>query len=387
MKKRLLTILCISVLLVIGGCQSATIDKERVSDESEISQEESVESMTPFYFPDEHSEHEGTWLQWPHDYEYGEDTQHILEPIWIKMTKSLSLGENIHIVAYNNYEKEHIEELLMEVNVDMDKVDFYIHKTEDVWARDNGPFFVKDDKGQLKILDFDFNGWGEKARYSNDRKLPERISQDIDVEFINVHELVLEPGALEFDGKGTMMSTRSAVMNVNRNPGLTEAEIEKIFRDYLGIKQFIWLDAVSGMDITDFHIDGFMKFHENNTIVTMDESDLLEFGVPEHDIKTLFDAKDVNGESYEFVYLPQTANNVVLDSGRDIGYKGSYVNYYIANAVVLVPFYNDPNDEVAAKILQDLYSDRKVVGIDVRDLYVNGGMIHCVTQQQPIGTN
>ena len=146
---------------------------------------------------------------------------------------------------------------------------------------------------------------------------------------------------------------------------------------------FIWLEGQVGLEITDQHIDGFARFGNSSTIVTMDEDDLLNFDVQPSDIDRLYAAKDKNGNNYTFLKVPLTRNNVVTTNGTNLGYKGSYINYYIANTKVLVPNYNDPNDEVANAIVQSLYPSRKVVGIDVRNLYANGGMIHCVTQQQP----
>jgi agmatine deiminase len=116
----------------------------------------------------------------------------------------------------------------------------------------------------------------------------------------------------------------------------------------------------------------------------MDSLDLIYWEVPPSDISTLYNAKDIKGNPYNFLYLPLTANNVVTTWGENLGYKGSYVNYYTGNTVVLVPTYNDPNDAAAISILLTLYSSRTVVGIDVRNLYSQGGMVHCVTQQQPV---
>jgi agmatine deiminase len=140
---------------------------------------------------------------------------------------------------------------------------------------------------------------------------------------------------------------------------------------------------VVGLEITDMHIDGFAKFANKNTIVTMSESDLLYWEVPQTDIDRLYAAKNKSATTYNYVQLPLTMNNVKTTYGKNLGYKGSYVNYYVANTSILVPNYNDPNDAVANQLIQKLYPTRKVVGIDVRNLYANGGMIHCVTQQQP----
>lgn len=334
--------------------------------------------------PVEEAEHEGTWLQWPHNFTYGEGHKENLQNIWVEMTLALSKGEMVHIIAYNETEKEAIQALLIESNVDMDAVDFFIYPTDDVWVRDNGPVFVYNSKNQLTMLDWGFNGWGKKTPFKKCLEVPKCISADLGYPRINLQKVILEGGAVEFDGSGVCLTTRSSVTNKNRNPKLTEAQIEGYIKKYYGVKKVIWLDGVSGQDITDFHIDGFAKFYNDKTLITMKEDDLVEWGVSDRDIDRLFSAKNSSGKTYKPVYLPLTKKNVVLDRGENLGYKGSYVNFYIGNAVVLVPNYNDPNDAVANQIIQKLYPKRKVIGIDVRTLYKDGGMIHCVTQQQPV---
>ncbi|MCR8642956.1 agmatine deiminase family protein [Paenibacillus sp. N1-5-1-14] len=337
-----------------------------------------------YTMPDESSKHEGTWLQWPHNYTYGYGHKENLESIWTQMASALSVGENVHIIAYNKAEKDYIYDLLYDEGVNMDKIDFYIVPTDDVWARDTAPIFVYDKDNNLKLMDWGFNGWGKKTPYKKDAAIASKLSKQLGMERINLTDVVLEGGAFELDGNGTFLSTRSAVTNKNRNPKLSEADIEKVIGKNLGATNFIWLDGVRGLDITDFHIDGFAKFHNKSTLITMNKEDLEEWGVTNKDINTLLNAKDASGKPYQIVNLPITRNNVVLDNGKKLGYRGSYINYYIGNNVVLVPNYNDPNDKIANDAIQKLYPDRKVIGIDVRELYKDGGMIHCVTQQQPI---
>lgn len=336
-----------------------------------------------YHMPDEAEEHEGTWLQWPHRYTYGSDYKSSLEPIWVEMTKVLSINEKVHIVAYNASEKEEIQSLLINEGVLMENIDFYLYQTDDVWARDNGPIFVFDEENKMFLLDWNFNGWGEKVSYSKDRILRESLAEDLNFDIINLDNMVLEGGSIEMDASGTLITTRSAVTNQNRNPNLTELEIEEYLSKYYAITNYIWLDGVSGIDITDFHIDGFVKFLSDKTLLTLNNEDLMDWGVTDSDIDVLLKATNSSGEIYDKIYLPLTKNNVVLENGNNLGYKGSYLNYYVANGVILVPNYNDSNDSVANEIIAGLYPERVVIGIDVRELYQYGGMIHCVTQQQP----
>lgn len=165
---------------------------------------------------------------------------------------------------------------------------------------------------------------------------------------------------------------------------MSQSEAEQIFHTYLGVSNFIWLDGRVGLEITDQHIDGFARFGNPHTIVTMSEKDLRYYDVKASDIKRLYSATNKDGKAYAFLKLPLTQNNVETSYGDNLGIKGSYCNYYISNAKVLVPIYEDPHDEIAINLLQTLYPDREVIGIDSRNIYANGGMIHCVTQQQPL---
>lgn len=338
------------------------------------------------HMPSMESPHEGTWLQWPHQYTYGATYRNRLDATWVAMTSALVAGEKIHIIAYDATERTRITNLLNAAAVPLTNVDFLLRQTDDCWVRDNGPIFVYDNNTALKITDWSFNGWGLDTVYAKDNTVPVGVATYLGLPRVDLNTtLELEGGAVEVDGNGVMMATRSSTLLNNRNPGITQAQYEAIVTTNLGVTKFIWLDGAFGGtgDITDMHIDGFAMFGPNHTIATMSSADLTYWLLPAADIATLYAATDINNVPYSFVQLPLTANDVVTTYGTNLGYKGSYVNYYVGNTVVLVPTYNDPNDTAAKNIMQQLYPSRTVVGIDVRNLYANGGMVHCVTQQQP----
>lgn len=337
-----------------------------------------------YTMPIEDAEHEGTWIQWPHNELYGPWYMDDVEPTFVAMAGALQSGENVHIIAKDNAHQNRIINALGDASIPLTNIDFFIYPTDDVWSRDNGPIFVYDQNDELNILDWGFNGWGGDAPYANCDVIPASISTDIGVPRIDLNAMVLEGGAIEHDGAGTVMATRSSITDVSRNPGLTEAQIEDYMTTYLGFTNFIWLDGVVGADITDMHIDGFVKFADANTIVTMNSQDLDYWAVTANEIQTINNASNANGDPYTIVTVPLTQNDVSTTYGSNLGYKGSYCNYYIGNDVVLVPTYNDPNDAVAINIIQALYPNRTTTGVDVRNLYEYGGMIHCVTQQQPV---
>lgn len=337
--------------------------------------------------PEEADEHEGTWLQWPHNNLYGPWFIEDVEPTFIAMTQNLQAGEKVHIIATDNSEMNRIINVLNNEGIPLTNIDFYVFPTDDVWIRDNGPMFVYDQNNDLSIVDWGFNGWGNDTPYGNCDLIPGAVGSELAMSVSDVNGVILEGGAIEHDGHGTLMATRSSVTHSSRNPGLTEQQIEDSLTKYVGVTNFIWLDGIYGLEITDMHIDGFVKFVNDTLLVTMDSLDLIYWDVPPADISTLYNATNVNNVVYERIYLPLTQNNVVTTYNDNLGYRGSYVNYYIGNEVVLVPTYNDPNDAVAINILQGIYTNRTVVGVDVRDLYAYGGMIHCVTQQQPVDLN
>ena len=343
-----------------------------------------------YTMPFEDAEHEGTWLQWPHDNTYGNGWKSENEPAFIEMVAALESGENVHIIVYDASEQLDVEQTLTNASISLTNVDFYIHQNDDYWVRDNGPIFVYDNNNNnLAILDFDFNGWGNDAPYALCNQIPSLIATDLNIPVVDLSDMVFEGGAIEIDGNGSALMTRSSVTASDRNPNLTETQIEDYLTTCLGITNFIWLDGSFGgsQDITDQHIDGFAKFVDANTIVTMNNADLWYWYVSTADIATLNAATDANGVAYNIVNLPLTQNNVFTTSGSNTYSKGSYVNYYVANDAVLVPVYNDANDSIALGIIQGLYPTKTAVGIDCRDLFNYGGMVHCVTQQQPIALN
>ena len=341
-------------------------------------------SQIDYTMPGEDAEHLGTWIAWPHDNTYGAGNRQFSQKVWIDMTVELTQGEMVYILAYDSDELTHIESKLEENGVDMSMVELYIVQTDDYWMRDNGPIFALDSDGLMHMIDWDFNGWGDDAPYLLDNLVPTEIETLTGMSRVGVSDMVLEGGSLEIDGTGAVLLCRSSVTNANRNPDLTETEVEERLTQFLGLDHFLWLDGTPGLEITDGHIDGFAKFVGPETILTLDSLDLLEWGQSTNDIETLYSFQTQAGDDYNYVVLPLTANNVSDFWGSPLGYKGSYVNYYVANESVLVPFYNDTNDNVALAIVQDLYPDKNCVGIDVTRIYEYGGMIHCITQQQPL---
>ncbi len=226
-------------------------------------------------------------------------------------------GEKVHIVAYSETEKSRIISLINTAAIPLNNIEFKIYATDDVWVRDNGPIYVRDTSGQLIIQDWGFNGWGNKADYTNCNMVPTKIATDQNIAKVDLNNIMtLEGGSFEIDGNGTFLATKSAILNNNRNPGMTQAEAQGILTKYLGVTNFIWLDGVAGLEITDMHIDGFARFANQTTIVTMAENDLLDWDVTQKDIDRLYASKNKNSIPYFFVKLPLTKTNVVTVFGN-----------------------------------------------------------------------
>ncbi|KAL3937715.1 MAG: hypothetical protein SGARI_002010, partial [Bacillariaceae sp.] len=326
-----------------------------------------------FFMPGEEEPHEGTWLQWPHNRTTsrgrGKDKDLIkrYEPAWVQMTKALHTGEKVHLIVYDEVYRERIRQLLEGEGCDMSQIDFYVHKTDDVWCRDNGPVFVRDsDTDALHITDWGFNGWGNKNDYELSNAIPKLIAKDLNMPCTTI-PMVNEGGSIEIDGNGTLMAKKSCILNRNRNPGWTQEDAEAYFSRYLGVTNFVWLDGTKGLDITDDHIDGTARFANGDTIVTFFRDD---FEVrKEYDV--LKQATNAKGEPYKMVHLPLTKKKCV---NRDYGF---YINYYVGNDVVLMPSFDDPSDEEAKNTLQNVYKDRQVVMIPMKEVLKDGGMMHC----------
>ncbi len=338
-----------------------------------------------YTMPIESAAHEGTWLQWPQPYEYGYAYAKHLEPTWIAMTQELVRVGKVHIIAYDEKHKEEIADRLAANHIATNNIDYHLFKTNGVWIRDNGPIFVFDKKNSMYVEGWGFNGWGNKFKYNYDRQIPSEVAGSLELPYINLQkEMTIEGGAYEFNKQGTILLTESSVLNNDRNPGLKKEDAERILTTYLGVKNFIWMKGAN-VGITDMHVDGFARFTpDGNTIITMSKADLAYWELSDNDIDILYHAKNTDGNAFNYTWLPLTQNNVTTTYGKDLGIKASYVNYYITNNLVLVPIYNDPNDNIALEKIQNIYPERKVIGILAQNVYAEGGMIHCITQQQPL---
>jgi agmatine deiminase len=370
-----------TLLLSILAFTTATTFAQK---EKPVKRGTSASAGVIYTITNENELHDATWLQWPHQYQFGAIFCKRLEATWAEMTVALSTSEKVNIIAYDDSEKTKIAAMLKTANATMSNVSIKIMPTDDFWARDNGPIFARNKNGDLTILDFAFNGWGKKQKYTNCDQIPAKIATDQGLPLIDMNaQLTIEGSSIQMDRNGTMMATKSSILNSNRNIGKNQVQVEQILKKNIGATHFIWLKGTSSADETDFHIDTFARFANDSTIITMENEDLAEWKVPDSDIEVLNDATNEIEKPYTFVKLPLTKKPVTTAYGKNLGYRVSYLGYYVANTVVLVPNFNDDNDAIANDIIQKIYPDKKIVGIDIRNLFAEGASLHNVCRDQP----
>ena len=360
---------------------------------------------TMFRMPAEWEKQKGIWLQWPHE-NTARGYQRKLEGLWLETTEILKQHEIVYICVPDERAREHIESQLRFYDISLDNIEFHIILTDDVWVRDNGPTFVVGEEGELAAVNWRFNGWGGRFKdYQLDNAVPPQIAERLRIPLFSVN-LVTEGGNIEVNGQGTLMTTHSAVLNDNRNPGITQGEVEEIFKKYLGVKNFIWLTGMSTerpeeigwSDDTDTHIDTVARFINPSTIVyswTNDESDPM-YPLLKKNMEELKEAVLESGRHPELIPLPIPKNGyystsqigeggIITKIDRAVRTDASYTNFLIANEVVLMPVYGNINDGKAFEVLVESFPDKKVLKVNSGVISENGGEIHCVTQQQPEG--
>ena len=360
-----------------------------------------MKSETPknlgYHMPAEWEPHEGTWLIWPHN-DTHEGGQLRLEHLWLAMTMALHEHEIVHIAVKDERRREHLHSQVKYYGLDEKNLDIRIIPNDDVWARDCGPIFLVNDNNELAVTEWNFNGWGERYPFKKDRLVPASVADALLLPLFTA-PITLEGGAVEVNGKGTMLATRSSIINPNRNPEKSQDEIEAAIKDYLGIEHIIWLSGAPrefcdlvGSD-TDLHIDGYARFIEESTVLyswTDDESNNFYPYLKQHRDE-LGGARTESGKPLTLVALPKPENEMystLVEStrppfNRDLS-LGTYANFYVANNVVLVPVYGDVNDANAKSIIAEHFPNREMIGIPAWHTSELGGMMHCVTQQQPL---
>ncbi|MCZ2472377.1 agmatine deiminase family protein [Aquirufa ecclesiirivi] len=336
-----------------------------------------------FFFPAEWHPHEATWITFPHnDHSWQGDKLSHMYPEYFALIKAISQGEKVKINVNHVALKDFILGELPKYDIDYQQVELFIRPTNDAWCRDHGPaFLIKNDSSERLLIDWGYNAWGGKyPPFDADDQIPQAIAQDLGIEFQSPG-IIMEGGSVEFNGKGTVLTSRSCLLNPNRNPHLNQAQIENYLKAYYGVDQVLWVsDGIVGDD-TDGHIDDTVRFVNENTVITMVEPNLEDenHAVLAQNLSELKEMRLLDGSPLNIIEIPMP-EAVVIDEFRA---PGSYANFYICNAAVIVPIFDCPQDAVALDILSQLFTDRPVIGLSAREIIWGQGSFHCLTQQEP----
>ena len=333
-----------------------------------------------YRMPAEWEPHTATWLSWPRPegISFPGSYDRVL-PTLRALVAGLVESEPVCINVCNGAHEAEARAVLKGVAPEC--ITYYEIPTNEPWCRDHGPIFLtRRAEPQLAIVDWDYNGWGNKyPPYELDEVVPTRIAETLGVPVFHP-KMILEGGSIEVNGAGALLTSEGCLLNPNRNPSLSRQEIEQRLRDFLGVDRILWLGLGTEGDDTDGHIDNLARFVNETTVLAIFEQDRKSANYePLADNLRRLEEMTVNGRKLDIVKLPTTRRMV----REDLVLPASYANFYIANTVVLAPIYNDPNDDVALAILREHFPDRRVIGIDCQELIWGLGAFHCLTQQQP----
>jgi agmatine deiminase len=347
-----------------------------------------------FSMPAEWERHEATWLGWPHNPSDWPDKLDTIRWVYGEMVRKISPGERVRILVNNKAEERLARRYLTRAGCELKSVEFIVHPTNRGWMRDSGPIFVKSKsggrrpKGKTAIVHFHFNAWAKYDDWQKDRRVPEMAARRLGKRLFNAQyagrDFVIEGGGVDVNGRGTVLTTEECYLDPKvqvRNPGLGRKEIDETLKQYLGVTNVLWLKAGPVGDDTHGHIDDICRFVTPKTVVLIRETNRKDpnYKPLSENWERIRDLRLEDGSRPEVVPLPMPAP-LYFDGYR---LPASYANFYISNAAVIVPTFNDPNDRVALGTLGELFTDRPVIGIHAVDLVLGFGTLHCLTQQQP----
>jgi agmatine deiminase len=336
-----------------------------------------------YYFPAEFAPHRATWLSWPHKEESWPGKIHTIYPYYAKFVKELALSEKVCINVNDEPMKSFATRCLTEAGVDMDQVEFFFHPTNDAWCRDHGPaFLINPEATQKKIIvDWNINAWGNKyPPYDLDDVIPTLIGKSCNIPVYSPG-IIMEGGSVDFNGKGTLITSTCCLLNKNRNPDLNQEQIEFYLRNYYGVEQILWVSEGIIGDDTDGHIDDTVRFvNEDTVIATVEENKQDEnYALLQKNLAELKAMRLPGGKQLNIIELPMP-DEIIYNDQR---LPASYANFYIANKTVVVPTYRSEKDDSVLQIISKCFPDRKTVGIDSTEIIWGLGSFHCLSQQEP----
>jgi agmatine deiminase len=335
-------------------------------------------NLNNYYLPPEWHPHDATWLSWLHN----EDTwpSHILQnslPIYKEFIGHLALGEKVRINIQPNTSDE-INEQLHLAGVKMSNIKLFEHPTDDSWCRDHGPdFLIHKEQSEKLVLNWQYNCWGEKyPPFVKDNGIPLKIAESLGLQTLSI-PMVLEGGSFDVNGEGVLLTTESCLLNKNRNPHLSQQQIENYLKKYLRQEEIVWLKEGIIGDDTDGHIDDIARFVSNDKIVVASTHTKDENFVTLTRNRSLL--KNNYNERFEVIDLPMP-NKLMVD---EVLVPASYCNFYIANNKVIVPIFDDPNDWEALSVLGECFPNKEIIGLDSSKIIYGLGSFHCLSKHEP----
>lgn len=337
--------------------------------------------------PAEWERHQSTWLTWPRPEGISfPDRYETVPPVYAAFIRELVEVEEVNINVWDADREAWVRELLSGHGVPMERIRFHHFPAYEPWCRDHGPIFLVRDRAGVReraVVDWDYNAWGGKyPPFDLDDAVPQHVARLRGLPLYSPG-MILEGGSIEVNGTGTLLTTEACLLNPNRNPTLSREQIEERMRDYLGVRNILWLgDGIVGDD-TDGHIDDLTRFVDSSTVVTVVEEDPGDenHGLLQENLERLKTMKDEEGRLLRVVSLPMPGK--VEFEGQRL--PASYANFYVANGKVVVPTYRSGNDRKALEILQSVFPRHRVVGVDSTELIWGLGSFHCISQQEPAG--
>ncbi len=328
--------------------------------------------------------HEATWLSWPHKEASWPGKIDAIYPNYSLFVKYLAQSEKVRINVVDEAMQTSATAHLVKAGVNMDQVSFYLHPTNDAWCRDHGPAFLINPAAEQKkvIVDWNYNAWGNKyPPYDLDDVIPTLIGKHFDIPVYHPG-IIMEGGSVEFNGMGTILTSTSCLLNPNRNKHLNRDQIENYLFDYYGANQVLWVEEGIVGDDTDGHIDDTIRFVNEDTVLTVVESNTQDenYTLLQDNLAQLKKMRLLNGKQLNIVELPMP-EAVIYEDQR---LPASYANFYISNKYVIVPTFRSAMDDKALSIIADAYKNREVVGIDSTDIIWGLGSFHCLSQQEPL---
>jgi agmatine deiminase len=339
--------------------------------------------------PAEWEKHTATIIAWPHNKEDWPGKFSPIHWVYTEIVKKLTESEKVFIIVKSNQQKHKIGKSLSKAEVNLSKVKYLKFSTNRSWMRDTSPFFIENlenNERKIEAVCFKFNGWAKYDNWNKDVRIPYHLSERLKMKMVNAvwneKKIVLEGGAIDSNGKGTLLTSEECLLDNTtqvRNQGFSKKDYESLFEKYLGIKNVIWLGNGIAGDDTHGHIDDFCRFVNENTVVLCREKNPGDenYKILEENFERLGSAKLENGIKLNVMELPMPSP--LFYEGLKL--PASYANFYIANSIVLVPTFNDEKDRIALGILAELFPTRKIIGINSVDLVWGFGTLHCLSHE------